>query len=53
MAELDQGYVVDVVYTDFSNAFDKLKECVIQDKVGCWLAAFLDSFARQQAVVVD
>jgi hypothetical protein len=53
---------VDVIYTDFSKAFDKvetgvllhkLKECGISGKVGCWLAAFLDSGARQQAVVVN
>ena len=53
---------MDVIYTDFSKAFDKvetgvllhkLKECGISGKVGCWLAAFLDSGARQQAVVVN
>ena len=62
LSELEQGHGVDVVYTDFSKAFDKvetgvllykLKECGISGKVGCWLAAFLDSGARQQAVVVD
>ena len=31
----------------------KLKECGISGKVGCWIAAFLDSSARKQAVVVD
>ena len=31
----------------------KLKECGISGKVGCWIAAFLDSCSRQQAVVVD
>ena len=62
LSELEQGHGVDVIYTDFSKAFDKvetgvllhkLKECGISGKVGCWLAAFLDSSARQQAVVVD
>ena len=62
LGELEQGHGVDVIYTDFSKAFDKvetgvllhkLKECRIGGKVGCWLAAFLDSCTRQQAVVVD
>ena len=62
LGELEQGNGVDVIYTDFSKAFDKvetgvlinkLKECGISGKVGCWIAAFLDSSARQQAVVVD
>ena len=62
LEELEQGHGVDVVYTDFSKAFDKvetgvlihkLKECGIKGKVGCWIAAFLDSSARKQAVVVD
>ena len=53
---------VDIVYTDFSKAFDKvetgvllhkLKECGISGRVGCWLSAFLDSGSRQQAVGVD
>ena len=51
-----------MIYTDFSKAFDKvetgvlihkLKECGISGRVGCWIAAFLDSNARKQAVVVD
>ena len=58
--ENDSG--VDVVYTDFSKAFDKvetgvllhkIKDCNITGKVGCWLASFLDPASRQQAVVVD
>ena len=53
---------VDVVYTDFSKAFDKvetgvllhkIRDCKVTGKVGCWLASFLDPAARQQAVVVD
>ena len=62
LEELEAGKRVDVIYTDFSKAFDKmekgvlqhkLKKCGINGKVGCWIAAFLDSSARQQAVVVD
>ena len=30
-----------------------MKECGISGKVDCWLAEFLDSGARQQAVVVN
>ena len=53
---------VDAVYTDFAKAFDKcetgvllhrLKECGVRGKVGCWLASFLDSAVRKQAVGVD
>ena len=59
---LESGEGVDAVYLDFSKAFDKvktgvllhkLKDGTIMGKVGCWLAAFLDSAYRQQAVVVD
>ena len=59
---LESGEGVDAVYLDFSKAFDKvetgvllhkLKDGKIMGKVGCWLAAFLDSAYRQQAVVVD
>ena len=62
LGELEKGHGVDCIYTDFSKAFDKvetgvllhkLKDCRIGGKVACWLAAFLDSGARQQAVVVD
>ena len=60
--ELESGGGVDVIYTDFSKAFDKvetgvllhkIKESGISGKVGCWLAAFLDPCSRQQAVGVD
>ena len=60
--ELETGGGVDVIYTDFSKAFDKvetgvllhkLKECGVGGRVGCWLAAFLDPSLRQQAVGVD
>ena len=60
--ELEQGDGVDVIYTDFSKAFDKvetgvllhkLKDCGISGRVGSWLASFLNSEARKQAVVVD
>ena len=46
----------------FSKAFDKvetgvllhkLKDFEIQGKIGCWLASFLDSKTRKQAVVVE
>ena len=60
--KMEDGSSVDSVYTDFAKAFDKcetgvllqrLKECGVRDKVGIWLAAFLDSAVRQQAVGVD
>ena len=53
---------VDVIYLDFAKAFDKvehgvllhkLRDCMVYGKVGVWLAKFLDSSSRQQAVVVD
>ena len=59
---LERGEGVDAVYLDFSKAFDKvetgvllhkLRDGKVLGKVGCWLAAFLDSGQRQQAVVVD
>ena len=59
---LEDGGGVDVIYTDFSKAFDKvetgvllhkLRECGVSGRVGCWLAAFLDPNSRQQAVGVD
>ena len=59
---LENGQGVDSVYLDFSKAFDKvetgvllhkLREGKVLGKVGCWLAAFLDSANRQQAVVVE
>ena len=60
--ELEEGHGVDIIYTDFSKAFDKvetgvllhkLRDCGIKGRVACWIAAFLDSATRQQAVVVD
>ena len=62
LGELEEGHGVDIIYTDFSKAFDKvetgvllhkLRDCGIKGKVACWIAAFLDSNSRQQAVVVD
>ena len=59
---LEEGGGVDVIYLDFSKAFDKvehgvllhkLKESKVLGKVGVWLARFLDSASRQQAVVVE
>ena len=59
---LENGEGVDAVYLDFSKVFDKvetgvllhkLKDAKVLGKVGCWLAAFLDSAHRQQAVVVE
>ena len=60
--KLEDDAGVDVIYTDFSKAFDnvetgvllhKIKDCRVTGKVGCWLASFLDPESRQQAVVVD
>ena len=51
LENMEQGEVVDVIYTDFSKAFDtvetgvllrELKKCGIIDIVGCWLGSFLD-----------
>ena len=62
MDGLEEGGGVNVIYLDFSKAFDKvehgvllhkLKESKVLGKVGVWLARFLDSASRQQAVVVD
>ena len=59
---LEKGEGVDTVYLDFSKAFDKVETGVLLHKlrdgkvlgrVGCWLAAFLDSASRKQAVVVE
>ena len=59
---LEQGEAVDVIYTDFSKAFDKcetnvllhtLRECGVKGEIGLWLAAFLDPNNRKQAVGVD
>ena len=60
--DMELGKGVDVIYTDFSKAFDTvetgvllhgLKECGVTGKLGCWLASFLDPDKRLQAVVVD
>ena len=60
--KLEEGQGVDSIYLDFSKAFDKvehgvllhkLKQCGVVGQVGCWIAAFLDSKNRKQAVVVD
>ena len=62
LGELEDGNGVDIIYTDFSKAFDKvetgvllhkLKDCGITGRVGTWISAFLDPSTRQQAVVVD
>ena len=59
---LEHGESVDVIYTDFSKAFDKcetnvllhtLKECRVTGRVGLWISAFLDQNTRKQAVGVD
>ena len=59
---LENGDSVDVVYTDFSKAFDKcetnvllttLRQCGIKGRVGLWISAFLDPSTRKQAVGVD
>ena len=59
---LEHGSGVDCIYLDFSKAFDKvetgvllhkLRDAKILGKTGRWLAAFLDSSQRQQAVAVD
>ena len=56
---LEQGEVVDVIYTDFSKAFDKwetivllhtLRECGVKGRVGLWISSFLDPKTRKQAV---
>ena len=62
LADLEQQAGSDIVYLDFSKAYDKcetgvllhkMKEAGIMGKVGMWMAAFLDPNHRQQAVVVD
>ena len=59
---LEQGSGVDCIYLDFSKAFDKvetgvllhkLKDAKILGKTGMWLASFLNSSHRMQAVAVD
>ena len=60
MHELEQGRNVDVVYLDFSKAFDKVDFLItlrkinalgIKGKVGKWIKCFLTG--RTQAVLVD
>ena len=62
LEEMELGKGVDVIYTDFSKAFDtvetgvlmhELRNCGVQGRVGCWLSSFLDSKSRLQAVTVD
>ena len=58
LGELEDGNGVDIIYTDFDKVetgvlLHKLKDCGISGRVGSWIAAFLDSSTRQQAVVVD
>ena len=60
--DLEKNNGSDSIYLDFSKAYDKcetgvllhkLKDAGITGKVGSWIAAFLDSKHRQQAVAVD
>ena len=60
--QLENGLSVDVIYTDFSKAFDKcetnvllhtLKACGVQGRMGEWIAAFLDHRTRRQSVGVN
>ena len=62
MENLESGKSVDVIYTDFSKAFDKcetnvllhsLRDSGVKGRIGKWLAAFLDPRTRKQAVGVD
>ena len=62
LTDMETGKGVDVIYTDFSKAFDtvetgvllhELKECGVTGKLGCWIASFLDPSTRRQAVAVD
>ena len=59
---LEHGESVDVIYTDFSKAFDKcetnvllhtVRDCRVMGRVGVWISAFLDPLTRKQAVGVD
>ena len=52
---LEHEESVDVIYTDFSKAFDKcetnvllhtLRECKVMGRVGAWISAFLDHKTR-------
>ena len=60
--DLETNNGSDTIYLDFSKGYDnsetgvllhKLKEAGVLGNVGVWLAAFLDSRHRQQAVVVE
>ena len=53
---LEDDESVDVIYTDFSKAFDKcetnvllhtLKECRVMGRAGVWISAFLDQNTRK------
>ena len=59
---LESGDTVDVIYTDFSKAFDKcetnvllhtLRDCGVKGRVGKWIAAFLSPHTRKQVVGVE
>ena len=59
---LEQGQTVDVIYTDFAKAFDKcetkvllhtLRDCGVREKLGKWIAAFLDPSTKVHADRVD
>ena len=59
---LVEGEGVDIVYLEFSKAFDKvetgvllhkLRDSRVLGKVGVWLGKFLDSNHRKQAVAVE
>ena len=53
---MEQGKGEDVIYTDFSKAFDTVETGVLlhdlkeygMGKVGCWLASFLDPMNRNK-----
>ena len=62
LEKLENGQGVDVIYTDFSKAFDKVetgvllhkvRDCNVGGNLGKWLASFLDPSVRKQAVVVE
>ena len=62
LEKLEDGQGVDVIYTDFSKAFDKVetgvllhkvRDCNVGGNLGKWLASFLDPSVRKQAVVVE
>ena len=62
LQNLQDGKSVDVIYTDFSKAFDKcetnvllhsLRDSGVKGRAGKWLAAFLNPETRKQAVGVE